>query len=379
MKTLNWTSLLFLATLFCCTDGVQASPLPQDTTQQDGAYRLYPLGIACRDGDMAAIRCLLAGSNEPMAMENDCYEFDILYTAIHFGKEEVLRYALTRCKDINGRLYSDEYGLTLLTYACKQSDAKSARILLEHGIDVNGHQSPCDTYTVYPIMEAIANRNIGLVRLLLEYHADLDVRDSNGNTPLSLAKETGAEEIETLLLQYMEQPDTLYIETEETEFEILYRLCCNQQGKKNVVFELEAADDSSIDFMESHTVNGARKFDCFAVYDGVADGNRFLFFDYESRTAYMTPACFSGFRPVCSSVDFSKGEVLLQNGHSPSKHPSDTLSIDSKTTYVPFDRNHRMVKAPLVPYPQAGKGHKRPAAAGDGGGAPPGGSRNPSQ
>ena len=52
------------------------------------------------------------------------------------------------------------------------------------------------------------------------------------------------------------EQDTLYMETEETEFEILYRLCFNQQGKKRVVFELEAVDDSSIDFMQSYTING---------------------------------------------------------------------------------------------------------------------------
>lgn len=76
------------------------------------------------------------------------------------------------------------------------------------------------------------------------------------------------------------EKDTLYIETEKTEFEILYRICFNQQGKKNVVFELKAVDDSSIDFVQSYTINGVKKFDCFAVYDNVADGNRFLFFDY---------------------------------------------------------------------------------------------------
>jgi len=72
------------------------------------------------------------------------------------------------------------------------------------------------------------------------------------------------------------EQDTLYIETEETEFEILYRLCFNQQGKKRVVFELEAVDDSSIDFMQSYTINGVGKFACFVVYDNVADGNRFI-------------------------------------------------------------------------------------------------------
>ena len=68
------------------------------------------------------------------------------------------------------------------------------------------------------------------------------------------------------------EKDTLYIETEKTEFEILYRLCFNQQGKKKVVFELKAVDDSNIDFVQSYAINGVKKFDCFAVYDNVADG-----------------------------------------------------------------------------------------------------------
>lgn len=54
-------------------------------------------------------------------------------------------------------------------------------------------------------MEAIANNNIELVKLLLEYHADLNIRDSNGNTPLALAKEIGAKEVEDMLLQWMKQ------------------------------------------------------------------------------------------------------------------------------------------------------------------------------
>ena len=123
------------------------------------------------------------------------------------------------------------------------------------------------------------------------------------------------------------EQDTLYLETEKTEFEIL---------------------DSSIDFMQSYTINGVRKFDCYAVYDGVADGNRFLFFDYGSLMAYITPACFSGFYPICSSVDFSKTEVLLRNEHSCPEQPSDTLCIDSKVSYVPFDCNNRIIKATVV-------------------------------
>ena len=173
MKIINWT-LLFLATLFCSLDSVKASTLLQDTIR-DATYQLYPLGVACRNNDVETIKQLLAAKDEPMAMSSDCYEFDILY------------------------------GLTLLTYACRLSNVKLAHILLEHGINVNGYQSPCDTYKVYPIMETIANNNIELVKLLLEYHADLDIKDSNGSTPLALAKETGVKEIENLLLQWMKQ------------------------------------------------------------------------------------------------------------------------------------------------------------------------------
>lgn len=166
MKIINWT-LFFLATLFCSLDSVKASTLLQDTIR-DATYQLYPLGVACRNNDVETIKQLLAAKDEPMAMGNDCYEFDILYTAIYFDKEDVLKYALTRYKDINDRVYSDEYGLTLLTYACKLSNVKLAHILLEHDINVNGYQSPCDTYKVYPLWKPLPINNIELVRLLLD-------------------------------------------------------------------------------------------------------------------------------------------------------------------------------------------------------------------
>ena len=86
--------------------------------------------------------------------------------------------------------------------------------------------------------------------------------------PLSYAitKDSYMEQNSTRCHSSAEQ-DTLYIETEKAEFEIIYRLCLNQQGRKNVVYELKTADDSSIDFVQSYMVNGIRKLDCFAVYD----------------------------------------------------------------------------------------------------------------
>ena len=120
---------------------------------------------------------------------------------------------------------------------------------------------------------------------------------------------------------------------------------------------MKAVDDSSIDFIQSYTIMGVRKFDSFAVYDNVADGIVFCFWLWKSN-CYITPTCFSGFYPIYSSVDFSKMEVLLQNEHSCLKYPSDTLSIDSKVTYVPFNCNNRIIKAIFVLYAQVGKDNK---------------------
>lgn len=144
--------------------------------------------------------------------------------------------------------------------------------------------------------------------------------------------------------------DTLYIEKEETESEIIYRLCFYRHDKRCIVFELKTTDCSSIDFVQSYKRNGVKRFDCFAVYDNVADGNRFLFFDYENRIAYITPTCFSGFYPICSSVNFSSMDVLLENEDSELKQSDDTLCVDSEVSYLPFSRTYWMIKAKLVPY-----------------------------
>lgn len=180
------------------SEPVLAVSFLQDTVRE-GPYQLYPLGVACRDNNLEAVKRLLSADEEPMAMGSTCYEFDVLYAAVYYNREAIFRYALSRYKDAVDRLYSDEYGLTLLTLACKLGNIGFARILLENGADANGCQASSDLYTVYPLMIAIADKNVELVRLLLEYGANCDVQDDDGNTPLSLARQAGSSEIEVLL------------------------------------------------------------------------------------------------------------------------------------------------------------------------------------
>lgn len=105
----------------------------------------------------------------------------------------------------------------------------------------------------------------------------------------------------------LKEQDTLCIETEETESEIIYRLCFGGQDKRKVVFELQTADGSSIDFVQSYKSKGTRKFDCFALYNNAT---------YCQVNFYALLALFAGLlitltRPADPSVRFL-GHVLAQ-------------------------------------------------------------------
>ena len=59
---------------------------------------------------------------------------------------------------------------------------------------------------------------------------------------------------------YLAEQDSLYIETEKTESEILYRLCFNQHSKKNIVFELKAVDFKFRKY-SNNVIKKAKEFD----------------------------------------------------------------------------------------------------------------------
>ena len=52
--------------------------------------------------------------------------------------------------------------------------------------------------------------------------------------------------------------------------------------------------------------NGVKIFDAFSIYNNAADAERFLFYDYVDRKAYISPAIYSYWRPIFESVDFQQ-------------------------------------------------------------------------
>ena len=74
-----------------------------------------------------------------------------------------------------------------------------ARLLLEHGADVN--RRDCGGQT--PLRQAIlAVNDINLVRLLLESGAQSDIQDDYGSTAQQLAEEHCSDDMMRLIIKY---------------------------------------------------------------------------------------------------------------------------------------------------------------------------------
>jgi uncharacterized protein len=75
----------------------------------------------------------------------------------------------------------------LIWDAIRTQSVGLTRFLLQHGVSPNGK-----THGSYPLLEAIAYRNIDIVRLLLESGADISLSDHVGRSLLEYCEVYGA-------------------------------------------------------------------------------------------------------------------------------------------------------------------------------------------
>lgn len=145
-----------------------------------------------------AMRALYEGdferANELLPPDDELSVFE----ASAFGRVERLRRILDGDRS-HATAFSDD-GFTALHLAVFGEQAEAARVLIEHGADVNV-RSTGPIAQVEPLGTAAFVGSTSLARLLLDAGADVDGQGEGGFTALHSAAQSGNEELVRLLLE----------------------------------------------------------------------------------------------------------------------------------------------------------------------------------
>lgn len=169
-------------------------------------YQATRLGEAIYNDSLDLFKSLLEkGAPLNKSLTDGTYEYDALYAALAFDKRDILEYIMQQKKfsDIN-ETYSED-AETPLTMACtikNKADALAvSKVLVENGANVNGAGPSGGERTKYPLLSAVNQDNVELVKYLIEKGAKKDIADNSGKSPGAIAVEKGFSDLAALLQQ----------------------------------------------------------------------------------------------------------------------------------------------------------------------------------
>jgi ankyrin repeat protein len=172
MTILRW--LFILCSLMPGAAGAQQlPPSPQEQALHEAAY----------SGDLEAADGLL-GEGAAVDVRDPDGRTPLMLASFN-GHAAVAAYLLDKGAAVNAREVS---GRTALMYACSGPFVETVQLLLERGADVN-IQGTVEGFTA--LMTAAAEGQLQIVRVLLAHGADPDLKDVDGDTAESFAKQKG--------------------------------------------------------------------------------------------------------------------------------------------------------------------------------------------
>jgi ankyrin repeat protein len=174
----NWTALHF-AVLWGNSEIVQLLvDAKSNVNEAEETFGLTPLMWAARDGNLKTIDILVdAGAN---LFQKDKFGKSAILFAAEGGKPEVIKKFLSLGFDANT---ADDYsGRTALIAAVRYPEA--IKVLMEAGAKVNDRQTVLGMTALYV---AAQNGWTDSVRVLIDAGADVNISDTDGQTPLNRA------------------------------------------------------------------------------------------------------------------------------------------------------------------------------------------------
>ena len=120
-----------------------------------------------------------------------------IFEAASLGRLEQLKERLRDSAVLNS--YSPD-GFTALHFACYFGQPEAARVLLDHGANVDAVAN--NPTHVMPLHSAASARNLAAARLLLENGAPVNARQQAGWVPIHAAAQNGDGAMVDLLLQH---------------------------------------------------------------------------------------------------------------------------------------------------------------------------------
>lgn len=191
MRTFSLFLALSLGLLIGCEK--KAEPLPPPTRAEINAFVQAALA-----GRTAAVTSALE-NGMPVNQKDDAGNTALAAAAFN-GHVETLQTLLEAGADVNRRVNRD---VTPLMAACGPYP-QAVRLLLENGAEVNATDG-IEHFTA--LMYAAAEGHTPVAELLLEYGADPAMKDVDGDTAATFARQRGFEALADQL-QALEQPTT---------------------------------------------------------------------------------------------------------------------------------------------------------------------------
>jgi ankyrin repeat protein len=186
-------------------------------------YGITPINLAATNGSAAMIRKLLDAGVDPNSATPSGET--ALMTAARVGKVDAVTLLLDRGAKVNAK--DDVHGQTALMWAVLENHADVVELLLARGADINAHSKvtitpgdyvaarpaaasgngiirqralPTPNGGITPLLFAVRDGNVPMMRLLLDRGARIDESSGNHTTPLLIALLNGQVGMATELL-----------------------------------------------------------------------------------------------------------------------------------------------------------------------------------